>query len=501
MSKFPDIYFQNTLTGTREKFIPLKPGEATIYSCGPTVYDYAHIGNFRSFMMSDLLTRVLTYAGYTVKKVQNITDVGHLTNDDLADSTGEDKIAKKAKAEKKSVWDVAKFFEDCFVEDEKVLRILPPSAGRPRATEFISEQIALIKDLMDKGFAYEIKGSVYFRVEKFPDYGKLSKNAIADLQAGARVDIHDDKESPLDFALWKTGDQNHLMQWDFETGEKIPENLLEKSPENKGWGFPGWHIECSAMSQKLLGKDFDIHTGGEDNIFPHHECEIAQNECSTGGKINYWLHAKHLLVDGQKMSKSKGNFFTIRDLTEQGWKGEEIRYVLLASHYRSSMNFSEKVLADGRASIGRLGEARKFFGAFKNPSTPPVGGDPTPVDKYREKFQAALADDLNTSDALAAVFGLVNAGYRLRESGGLDEKKSGEISQFLEEDFQQVFDVFPEEKKVSEDFEAEILAKITERKKAREDKDWAKSDAIREALLGRGVKLVDGEKGTAWELI
>lgn len=509
MEKFPDIYFQNTLTGTKDKFVPIKSGEASIYSCGPTVYDYAHIGNFRTFMMSDLLKRVLDYAGYEVKKVQNITDVGHLTNDDLADSTGEDKIAKKAQSEKKSVWDIAKYFEDAFVEDEKILRILPPNMGRPRATEYIREQIAITKDLMQKGFAYEVKGSVYFRVEKFEEYGKLSKNSVEDLQAGARVDVNDEKESPLDFALWKSGDAKHLMQWDFETGKQIAEEDLNKSLENKWWGFPGWHVECSAMSQKLLGDSFDIHTGGEDNIFPHHECEIAQNECSHGGTISYWLHTKHLLVDGQKMSKSKGNFFTIRDLLAKGWKGEEIRYVLLAAHYRTSMNFSEKALSDARASIERITEARKAFkshsleggGQEEHQEIGPRSERATSVEKYREKYQDALADDLNTSDALAAVFELISFGYRLREEKALSVQISQEISKFLEGDFQQIFDIFPEEKKVARDLESEVVKKITERNQARADKDWAKSDAIRDELWEKGIKLIDGKEGTSWELV
>ncbi len=480
-----DIFLTNTLTGKKEKFTPIEAGKVKIYSCGPTVYDFAHIGNFRSFLMSDILFRVLKYGKYDVTKVQNITDVGHLTNDDLADAQGEDKMLKKAKLEKKDPFEIARYYENCFIEDEKLLRILPPNGGRPRATEFIPEQIAICKTLIQNGYAYKINGSVYFRTTKFKDYGKLSKNALKDLVAGARVEVNDEKENPLDFALWKHADKKHLMQWDFETGEKCNPN-----DENPNAGFPGWHIECSAMSKKLLGETFDIHTGGEDNIFPHHECEIAQNECAFHGKINYWLHGKHLLVDGKKMSKSKGNFYTIRDLLDKGWQGNEIRYALISAHYRTSLNFSEKSLQDARASIKRLDEARRIFSSTLS-SKPPLTRD---LESLFNKYKTALFDDLNIPESLATVFEMISLGYK-------KESLQSEISEFLEHDFDQIFDIFPQEKVIDKAFKKEIEEKIKKRNQARLDKNWELSDQIRDELGEKGIKLIDKNDETSWKVI
>jgi len=484
-----DIYLTNSLTNKKDKFVPIKEGEVSIYSCGPTVYDYAHIGNFRSFLMSDLLFRVFKYAGYEVKKVQNITDVGHLTNDDIADADGEDKIAKKAKAEGKDAFEIARYYEKLFIEDENTLRIIPPNTGRPRATEFIKEQLELIKQLIEKEFAYEVNGSVYFRTAKFKDYGKLSGNKLSDLQAGARVEINSEKEDPLDFALWKSADKNHLMQW--------------KSPW--GMGFPGWHIECSAMSKKLLGKNFDIHTGGEDNIFPHHECEIAQNECSFGGKINYWLHAKHLLVDGKKMSKSKGNFYTIRDLLEEGWRGNEIRLALIKSHYKSSLNFSKKLLEESRKNIKDIEESRRICNDTL--AALDVKKDKVLSDyliEFKKGFQSALFDDLNIPEALANVFKAIKHTMVIKENK-LERKDLNldilvELLNFLENDFNQIFDIFPEEIKVSDEKIKEIEQKIAERNQARENKNWELSDKIRDELLLDGVELIDKAATTRWKI-
>lgn len=482
------IKLYNTLAKQKDTFQPLEKGKVKLYSCGPTVYDYAHIGNFRSFLMADLLTRVLNYAGYEVTKVQNITDVGHLTGDDLADSSGEDKIGKKAKASGKSAQDIADFYAEKFIEDEKILRILEPN-HRPKATDFIAEQIEIAETLITRGYAYESNGSVYFRVEKFPEYGKLSGNSLENLNAGARIDVNDEKESAHDFALWKKAEPEHLMQWDSPWGR----------------GFPGWHIECSAMSRAFFGDQFDIHTGGEDNIFPHHECEIAQNECSCAEKnsgknsVNYWLHAKHLLVDGQKMSKSKGNFYTIRDLLEQGWTGEEIRYLLLSAHYRTALNFTMDGLEQARNSIARIVEARRIFqevaGDF---ATTFLGED---IEKIRGKFQEALFDDINVADGLAVVFELIKYGLKLREEGNLTAEKSAEILLFLETDFAQIFDVIPEEKEFSVTDKTDIENLITARNQARTDKNWPESDRIRDELLERfGVELIDEKGKTTWRV-
>jgi cysteinyl-tRNA synthetase len=492
------IQLHNTLTGKKEVFESLKLGVVKLYSCGPTVYDYAHIGNFRSFLAADLLFRVLQYAGYEVQKVQNITDVGHLTNDDLADADGEDKILKKARVQKKDPFEIARFFEDAFVEDESILRIIPPNAGRPRATDFIVEQLTMIKDLITKGFAYEVNGSVYFRTNKFSEYGKLSKNSLEDLVAGARVEINHEKENPLDFALWKSADEDHLMQWDFLTGEHLKPGFKDtKNPGSVQPGFPGWHIECSAMSQKLLGDNFDIHTGGEDNIFPHHECEIAQNECSHGGKISYWLHAKHLLVGGQKMSKSKGNFYTIRDLLDKGYTGAEIRYLLISAHYRTALNFTIEGLDMARASMARLSEARRILHQL-------AGGtevkDSSLVFGAREKYQAALEDDLNTAEALGVVFDLIKTALKKRDERTLTSGDAASIIRFLDTDFAMVFDIFPEEKSLSGDKTKEIEALIAERDQARTDKNWARADEIRNELLEQGIELFDEAGKTNWRV-
>ncbi len=499
-----DMFFHNTLSKKKEKFESLEKGKVKIYSCGPTVYDFAHIGNFRSFLMSDLLCRVLNYSGYEVTKVQNITDVGHLTNDDLADANGEDKILKKAQAENKDPFEIARNFEKFFVEDEAVLRIIPP-AHRPRATDFVKEQIEIAKELVKKDLAYEVNGSVYFRVNKFPEYGNLSGNSLENLQAGARIEPNSEKEDPMDFALWKKANLEHLMQWDYNTGEKI--NLAKDIDENVQPGFPGWHIECSAMSRKLLGDSFDIHTGGEDNAFPHHECEIAQNwgvsdgksELAKSGGVKYWMHAKHLLVDGKKMSKSKGNFFTIRDLLEKGYSGTELRFALLSAHYRSALNFTEQSLIDARNTIARIVEAKRIFDS--------VAGDfeVTYLDNvfhYQNKYAKALYDDLNVSEALAAVFGMINDGLKMKEEGTLEAETAAEFVNFLENDFAQIFDIFPEEKGLSDEQVAEVEVQIDLRTQARDEKDWAKSDEIRDELLEKfGVELVDEAGGTGWKVV
>ena len=474
------LFLHNTLSGKKEEFVSLAPGKVKIYSCGPTVYNFAHIGNFRSFLTSDFLARTLEYLGYEVTKVMNITDVGHLTNDDVADAGGEDKISRAAREQKIDPYEIARHFQEAFHEDEAVLRI-QPAWKYPRATDFIKEQIELAEKLIAAGFAYEVDGSVYFRTAKFKKYGQLSNNKLEDLIAGARVEVNSEKEDPLDFALWKKAEPSHLMQW--------------KSPWGKG--FPGWHAECSAMSEKLLGFPFDIHTGGEDNVFPHHECEIAQNECSHGGKksVNYWLHTKYLLVGGKKMSKSAGNFYTIRDLIDQGWNGNEIRLTLLSAHYRSTLDFSIKSLEQSRASIARIAEARRVCEAV-DPAAPNDWSE-----EYREKFSAALSDDLNVSEALAATFELTNAVLKLSAESKLTPEVAASSLDFFENDFEVIFDCFPEIMEVDLGTQKEIDTLLTQRKKAREDKNWEESDRIRDELLEKfNVEVRDGADGQTWSV-
>jgi cysteinyl-tRNA synthetase len=475
-----EIFLTNTLSGKKEKFIPIESGRAKIYSCGPTVYNFAHIGNFRSFLTSDLLTRVLEYAGYDVKKIMNITDVGHLTNDESADAGGEDKISKTAREQKLDPFEIARKFEEAFREDEKALRIRPAD-HYPRATEFIAEQIELAKNLIAEDFAYEANGSVYFRTRKFEKYGQLSKNKLEDLVAGARVEVNSEKEDPLDFALWKRAEKNHLMQWDSPWGR----------------GFPGWHVECSAMSGKLLGFPFDIHTGGEDNVFPHHECEIAQNECSSGGQksVNYWLHTKHLQVEGKKMSKSAGNFFTIRDLLAEGWRGNEIRLALLGAHYRSTLDFSMKSLEQARASIARITEARRVC-----ENTDPAAPNDFSA-SFRDKFENALADDLNVADALAATFEITTAILKLAADENLDPATAASALDFFENDFEAIFDCLPEEIEIDTETQKKIEKLVADRATAREGKNWAESDRIRDELLEKfNVEVRDGPEGQLWSV-
>ncbi len=482
------IQLHNSLTNKKEVFSPLIPEKVSLYSCGPTVYDYAHIGNFRSFLMSDLLTRVLTMAGYEVTKVMNITDVGHLTGDDMADADGEDKIAKKALKEKKDAFAVAKMFEDAFVEDEAKLKIQAPD-HRPRATDYIPEQIELCNILIDKGHAYMINGSVYFRTKSFPTYGKLSNNKLEDLDAGNRVEINTEKEDPLDFALWKAADAKHLMQWDYHTAEKLTPDTDQ--PDTVSPGFPGWHIECSAMSQKLLGDRFDIHTGGEDNVFPHHECEIAQNECSCGHQsVNYWLHAKHLLVEGEKMSKSKGNFYTVRDLFDKGWNGNEIRYLLISAHYRTALNFSLQGLEMARNSIARITEARRIFNQINEDKEENSNDDW--IQTHRNKYQSALCDDLNTADALGAVFELINEGLKRRETNTLSSSEALELITFLDTKFNAIFEVLETEETVIPE---EVINLMDQRAQARIDKDYAASDSIRDQIKDLGYEVLDESGG------
>lgn len=464
------LQIHNSLTKKKEAFKPL--GEIVkIYSCGPTVYDYAHIGNFRSFLISDLLDRTLNYAGYKTLRVMNITDVGHLTDDDSADCDGEDKISKKAKAEKKDPYEIARYYENAFIEDEKALHIKTPD-HRPRATDYIPEQIELTQDLIDKGYAYQSNGSVYFRTKKFKTYGQLSGNNLEDLIAGARVEVNSEKEDPMDFALWKKAEPNHLMQWE--------------SPW--GMGFPGWHLECSAMSKKLLGDYFDIHTGGEDNKFPHHECEIAQNECSCGHKsVNYWLHGKHLLVDGEKMSKSKGNFFTIKDLLKKGWKGAEIRYALMSAHYRSTLNFTESGLESARSSIKRINEAYNILQSHEGTA----GESELAIETFIKNYQESLFDDLNVPQALASVFEIISQALRQKEQGALSSQTTKTVISFLENDFNKIFSVLEE----TQETPAEIQELLQQRQIARDTKNWADADRLRDEINKLGYEVLDGKDG------
>ncbi|MGE3278274.1 MAG: cysteine--tRNA ligase [Candidatus Altimarinota bacterium] len=485
------MHLYNTLTNTLEELKPMTPGKVTMYNCGPTVYNFAHIGNLSSYLMADLLRRYLEYKGYEVKQVMNITDVGHLVSDS---DTGEDKMEKAAKEQKLDPIQIARKYEEAFHADRKKLRI-KDAIAYPRASEYIQEQLAMVKDLLKKGIAYETSDGVYFDVSQFPNYGQLSKNKLEDLNAGARVEVKDEKRNPADFALWKkcVGENaHHILRWDFNTGEKL---TLDPQPSTlnpqPSPGFPGWHIECSAMASALLGDQIDLHTGGEDNIFPHHECEIAQS-CAVSGKpffAKYWLHKRHIFVDGEKMSKSKGNFFTLADLEAKGFSPVAFRYLILSIHYRQNTNFTMKSLEDAQKSINRL---QTFLEEMQNTND---NGPVVNVGLYRSQFEQSLDDDLNTSGALAAVFEMVKEGNKLlHESNGI--KNRLEVLNFLH-DFDQVFAVLSWDIEKQQNPEIEIY--ISERNKAREAKDFQKADQIRDELKKKGIELIDKDGKTVWK--
>jgi len=463
----------NTLTKKTEPFRPLRKGVVTMYNCGPTVYDYAHIGNFRSYVFADLLRRYLEYSGLKVKQVMNITDVGHLTIDEEADSRGEDKIEASAKRQHKTPLEISSFYTKAFLEDVKTLNLKEPMK-RPKATEHIKEMIGIIDSLVRNGHAYEVNGSVYYDISSFKRYGKLSGNPVEQLKAGARLEVNPEKKDPLDFALW-VKNPKHVMQWDSPWGR----------------GYPGWHIECSAMSMKYLGETIDVHTGGEDNIFPHHECEIAQSEGATGKRfVKYWLHVRHLMVNGKKMSKSKGNFYTLRDLLKKGYDPRAIRYLLLSAHYRTRLNFTEKGVREAETAIGKLeGFLAESCKGRDGPKTLKA------IKKAKDSFRKAMDDDLNISGALATVFGFVR---EINKSGG--GRKACEALL----DFDKVLGLRlsgSESWKELSEAPAGIRSMLEMRERHRKDRDWKKADSIREQLRKKGVVLEDTKRGPRWRKV
>jgi len=460
------IRFYNTYSKQVEVFEPLVEGKAKIYSCGPTVYSHPHIGNFRSFLMADLLRRFLEFKGFAVTHIMNITDVGHLLDD--ADS-GADKLEEAARREKKDPLQIAQTYIDSFREASRLLNLKPANAY-PRATEHIGEMIAMIQALIDKGHAYVVGQNVYYDVTTFEKYGRLSGNTLDDLNAGARIEVNAEKKNPQDFALWKH-DPRHIQQWDSPWGR----------------GFPGWHIECSAMSTRYLGEQFDFHTGGEDNIFPHHECEIAQSEGVSGKQwVRYWLHARFLMFDGEKMSKSKGNLYTIQQLVDKGFKRQAIRYALISSHYRQNYNFTFDGLRAAEQAVDKIGQSVFLLRQAADKAGDAVRADVTAaIDKTIAGFDEALSDDLNMSKALASVFELVREANRLSDATGAEAKAM--LSAF--EKIDGVLGVL--EPAAAEEIPAEIAALAEERKQAKLGKNWARADEIRNELTARGYVVED----------
>lgn len=454
------LRFYNTLTRKKEDFVPVKPHQSGIYSCGPTVYKYAHIGNLRAYVFMDELRRVLEYNGYKVKSVMNITDVGHLVSD--ADD-GEDKMSKSAHETGKTPLEIASFYTDQFMKDIDALNIKRPTVC-PKATDNIPEMIAVVQSLLDKGYAYETEDGIYFSVEKFPDYGKLSGINLADQRHGARVEVNSFKRHPVDFALWKKAAPNHLQQWD--------------SPWGKG--FPGWHIECTAMSKKYLGEVFDIHTGGVDHIPIHHENEIAQAECWLGHPaVHYWMHSEFMLIDGGKMSKSLGNTYTISDLVAKGYSPVVFRYFCLNVQYRQKINFTWEAMDAAKAAYNKL------CAQLVSHKNSPARTEKSILDDFHNKFEEAINDDLNIPLAIGVLWTMLKL------------PKSCDVYK-LALDFDRVFaldfDKVKEEKK--EIVIPDNVRQLAEtRLQARKAKNWAESDRLREELSALGYSVKDTADG------
>lgn len=462
------IYLFNTLTRQKEAFTPIESEKAGLYTCGPTVYDYAHIGNFRAFLFEDLLKRWFEYRKFTVKHVMNLTDI-------------DDKTIKGSQKQKIPLKQYTQKYVDAFFEDIKALNIKPADIY-PKATDHIPEMLTLIKTLIAKGIAYKGEdGSIYYAISKFPDYGKLSKIKTAELKAGARVSQDEyAKEEAQDFALWKA--------WASEDGDVYWETELGK-------GRPGWHIECSAMSMKYLGETFDIHCGGIDNMFPHHENEIAQSEAATGRKfVNYWMHNEHLLVEGKKMAKRFGNFYTLRDLLAKGFDPLAIRYLLLSTHYRQQFNFTFEGLDSAKAGIERL---RNFMRRLQDANG--AGGEEK-ISALKvnviASFGGSMDDDLNVSVALASLFDFVREVNNLLDSNAVSKKDAAEIVGLMKK-FDSVLGVIGEVK-AEEALPKDIDDLVQKREAARKAKNWKEADALRAQLKAMGIVVEDTAQGVRW---
>ncbi|OHB55845.1 MAG: cysteine--tRNA ligase [Planctomycetes bacterium GWF2_50_10] len=487
------LRFYNTLTRKTEDFKPLNDNHVSIYVCGPTVYGHAHLGHAKSYVSFDILVRYLRYLGYDVTYVQNITDVGHLTDD--ADA-GEDKLAVAAKKEHKHPMAVAEYYTASYFEDMDKLNVLRPDIS-PRATGHIPEQIALVAKLIEKGFAYQVNGSVYFDVNKFHGYGKLSGRKVEELQAGARVDISEEKRHPADFAIWKKAEPNHIMQWDSPWGR----------------GYPGWHLECSVMSMKYLGETIDIHGGGLENQFPHHECEIAQSEAANGKEfVRCWIHNNMVTVDGQKMGKSLGNFITLKQVfagnhprLSRAYDPLAARQLILNSHYRMTLDFSDAALSAAQSGYDRISDAvialrRQIEKAPQGTLDIQVAAQ---LAEIKNKFEQAMNDDLNTSVAVSVIFELAKLAREQSQKQGVSSQTLAQIDSMLTRLGGDVLGIVKDqyvqaggadEKLI--DYLVNVLIEM--RADARNKKDFAAADAIRKRLDGFGIILEDKPGSTTW---
>lgn len=479
------LHVYNTLTREKELFEPLNPPFVGMYVCGPTVYGDAHLGHAKSYVSFDVVLRYLRYLGYDVRYVQNITDVGHLVGDG---EEGEDKLAKKARLEQVDPMQVAEKYTYTYFRDMDALNVLRPDIA-PRATGHIPEQIAMIKTLIEKGHAYNVDGNVYFDVSSDPDYGKLSGRNVEESEAGTRVETASDKKDPKDFALWKKADDEHLMKWD--------------SPW--GVGYPGWHIECSVMSTKYLGESFDIHGGGLENQFPHHECEIAQSECAHDAQfVKYWMHNNMVTLEGQKMGKSLGNainldqFFTGKhDLLTRAWDPQVIRFFLLQSHYRSTTDFSEDALEAAETGLKNL---HSMITAIEKAEA--GSGEDFDIEGFKASFEEVMNDDFNSAQAIAVLFENLKE-IRKQITANQAPPNLGELRIFLHTVVEEVLGIWPNGESRSGNGEltsglVELLIEI--RKEARTNKDFALSDKIRDDLKKLGVQLMDGKDGTTFNI-
>ena len=458
----------NTLTNQKEEFIPIEEGKVKIYVCGPTVYNFFHIGNARPFVVFDTLRRYFKYRGYEVKFVQNFTDV-------------DDKIINRAREEGITAPEVSEKYIEEYYKDAGALNVLKADV-HPKVSEHIQEIIEFVQTLIDKGYAYEADGDVYYSTRKFADYGKLSGQNIDDLESGARIAIGEVKKDPLDFALWKARKQDDEIAWE--------------SPW--GMGRPGWHIECSAMSKKHLGDTIDIHAGGQDLQFPHHENEIAQSEACNGVPFaRYWMHNGYITIDGKKMSKSLNNFFTVRDIREQ-YSGDVIRFFLLSGHYRGPINFSDTLMEQAKQGYDRIVNAKETLDFLAGPSS--NGADKMSdaekaqleaLAKYREQFITAMDDDLNTADGITAIFDLVSE-INLDVKDGCSKEFAKEATKLIDE-LTDVLGIFQGKKEDA--IGADIQALVEERQAARKEKNFARADEIRDQLAAMGITLKDTPQG------
>lgn len=477
------IMFRDTMSGKLKTFEPQQEGQVRMYHCGPTVYDYAHIGNFRAFLLADLLRRLFEFHGYEVHQVMNITDVGHMTVD-TADA-GQDKMAAAVTREGRGPQEIARFYEQAFFEDLDALGIR--RAHRyPRASEHVPEMVELTRALYDKGYAYQEGDTVLYDISKFPEYGALSRKRIEDLQAGAGGRLTEDmlagKRNPGDFRLWKV-DPDHVLQWESPWGR----------------GYPGWHLECSVMARKYLGDTLDIHTGGEDNIFPHHESERAQIEPITGKPfVRYWLHTRHLMSEGTKMSKSLGNFYTVRGLVAEGFEPIAIRYLLISAHYRAPLNFTREGLKGASESVSRI---RNFVRRMDESAqlaehdAGQPGGEPVAevVGHFLEQFGEAIDEDLNMSKALGHLFDFMREINRREIQGSAASDVAAAMRRVDE-----VLGVLSGGQAESSEDDQRIDLLVQERQAARQAREFARADEIRDQLMGAGIVIEDTKDGVRW---